>query len=73
MQHSSSPASHRPEPEGPGPAHISAPLLRLAQFLSLLLLIVAAHLAGCGGGDPDDDPATPTPRVDCTAHPELCK
>lgn len=74
MNQPSFPAGHRPEPDPTGPARVSDPLLRLAQFLCVLLLtIVLGNLAGCGGGDPDDTPGQPTPRVDCTAHPELCK
>ena len=50
------------------------PLLRdLFRTLALVAAcIVAAHLlAGCGGGDPEPDVATPS--VNCAAAPELCK
>lgn len=43
-----------------------------AIFLLLILIAGVAALAGCGGGG-DDEPAVPTPSVDCKAHPELCK
>lgn len=48
-------------------------ILRVALGFALLIVVLVA-LAGCGGGDASDDQIdTPTPRVDCTAHPEQCK
>lgn len=45
----------------------------LIGLLTVLVLIATlANLGGCGGGDPEPEPAQPTPRVDCTARPELC-
>ena len=41
--------------------------------LLALLLTVCILLAACGGGDPEDTPDQPTPRLDCVATPELCK
>ncbi len=43
-----------------------------AAALSLLLATCAA-LAGCGGGDPEDDPNVPTPGVNCPGQPEVCR
>ena len=39
---------------------------------ALAVALLAATLAGCGGGDPDE-PDTQTPRVDCQAKPEQCR
>lgn len=40
----------------------------------LMLLATAAMLFGCGGGDPEDDPADqPAPGLNCVARPEACK
>lgn len=50
------------------------PLLRdLFRTLALVALcIVAAHLlAGCGGGDPEPD--TATPQVNCALQPVVCQ
>ncbi len=38
----------------------------------LFAALLAASLAGCGGGDPEPETA-PTPGVDCKAKPELCR
>lgn len=55
------------------PAHTSDAALWAVRILSgFLAIVLLSHLAGCGGGDPDE-PDQPTPRVDCTAHPDLCK
>lgn len=46
--------------------------LRMLAVLGVAIL--AAHLlAGCGGGDPEDEPDQPTPSVDCQAKPQACK
>lgn len=37
----------------------------------LAVLLIAATLPGCGGGDADDDRKDGGP-VDCKAHPEQC-
>lgn len=39
---------------------------------ALAVALVAATLAGCGGGDAEPETA-PTPGVDCKAKPELCR
>jgi len=36
-------------------------------WLALAVLLVA----GCGGGDPDED--VPAPGLNCAARPEVCK
>lgn len=49
----------------------AANLVRATCLVALLATVVL--LAACGGGDPEDDPDQPTPRVNCAANPELCK
>lgn len=51
--------------------HRTLSTLLIAMAASLVLVLL---LAGCGGGDPEDDqPTQPTPKVDCVANPALCK
>ena len=44
---------------------------------AMLLAIALAGLAGCGGGNVDDDfdaaPEQATPRVDCAVAPAGCR
>jgi len=44
-------------------------------FYKLLqVLTIAALLTACGGNaDPEPDERVPTPGVDCTANPGLCR
>lgn len=50
--------------------HLCTRVLSLG--LLLLVFAVCGVLAGCGGGDPEDEPDVPTPRVDCQANPKAC-
>ena len=55
-------------------SHTADAALCAARLLAALaVLVMLANLAGCGGGGDADDGAVATPRVDCVAHPELCK
>lgn len=45
----------------------------LSFALALLVLATCAALAGCGGGDPEDEHDAATPRVNCPQQPELCR
>lgn len=50
-------------------------MIHVSKALAALLL---AALAACGGGGSDEEPEAQapevkTPKVDCVAHPELCK
>lgn len=40
---------------------------------ALLLALLLQPLAGCGGGDADDDERAGYPPVNCNVTPELCK
>lgn len=58
--------------------HPAARLMFRSVLALLATVAVLALLSACGGGDCDTDdcPAitdTPTPRVDCTTRPELCR
>lgn len=60
------------------PGHVDKPvtvgqLMFMCVLRTALLAWTVALLVGCGGGDPEDDPDQPTPRVDCATTPELCK
>lgn len=47
---------------------------RLSKFTFLLAsLALFAALAGCGGGEPEDDGQTIPPAPDCKTRPELCR
>lgn len=47
-------------------------MLWFPRWLTLTCLLL---LAACGGGDPEPAPdeRVPTPGVDCTADPALCR
>lgn len=48
---------------------------RIALYVIALLFIVAtaATLAGCGGGDNQEDEKAGTMPVDCKTEPQRCK
>ena len=56
----------------PDPHRSTTAKCALHLLLALTLLIALGQLTACGGGG-DDAPDVPTPRVDCKAHPELCR
>lgn len=43
-----------------------------AVALLAAVLTVLGLLAGCGGGDPEEEPDVPARKGDCRSNPEVC-